>query len=171
MAYRTKAAVTNNPDTLLCPLCDPRGIGIYHACGLAVPVGRDEARLWNMLESEFPGGAWSVQDRIRGEREMWRGRVDACLYFPLQRWLVVQVDGMTHSKKCMSHKPQPFQLSKDADFNCIALAAQFSVLRLDTDLPDGVWRAALQAAYSPTKCFRCSAFRVTLYFGAKPLVP
>jgi len=139
-AYRTKAAVVRRPDTLMCPACHPDGCKIFRVCGLLRPVGKDEARLWRILDSLFPGDVWSVQDMVRG----WRGRVDACMYFPWKTWVAIQVDGITHGKRFMPGRGH--QLEVDAKFNDVAMTTGMSVVRLDTDHTDSAWGEALQRA-------------------------
>lgn len=138
--YRTKAALAGNPASLDCPQCDPRGIGVYKRCGITRTVGDAEVRLWGMLERR-PGLVWSLQD---GCVKNWKGRIDACVYFPLHRWLCIQVDGMTHNKKMIStRKHQP---AVDERFNNMALSQGFSVLRLHEDHTAESWEAALATA-------------------------
>lgn len=113
---------------------------MFKKCGRLRPVGVDEARLWNILDRIFPGDVWSVQDRLRG----WAGKVDACMYFPWETWLAIQVDGITHGRQCMRDKPN--QLQVDARFNSVAMAAGMSVVRLDTRHSDSAWEDALRRA-------------------------
>lgn len=141
VVYRTKAAVRKNPACLSCPLCDSAGIGVYKKCGRATPVGKLEPRLWRMLDHKS-GLAWSLHDRIEG----WKGGVDACVHLGTARRLCIQVDGMTHKKKCMSDKRN--QPAIDARFNSVATAAGYSVLRLEEDHSECSWQAALDEALS-----------------------
>lgn len=144
-AYRTKGAVTKNPATLVCPLCHPRGLGVIKKCGRAKTVSQDELRLWRLLQLKFDaaGVVWSMQDRIKG----WKGSIDVCLYFPLKRWLCIQVDGVTHwGKGCMSDRPEASQQRTDAAFDEVALRMGRSVLRLDLRHGGPRWAHALGRA-------------------------
>lgn len=128
-----------NPGCLQCPLCHAAGYKVYKKCGMARPVGKGEKRLWDMLDHK-QGLAWSLQDRIEG----WKGGVDACVHLGCARRLCIQVDGVTHKKKCMStRKNQP---CIDARFDQSALAADYNVLRVDEDHSQGSWLAALDQA-------------------------
>jgi len=106
---------------------------------MARTVGKGEGRLWAMLDSK-QGLTWSLQDRIEG----WKGCVDACVHLGCARRLCIQVDGVTHKKKCMStRKDQP---SIDLRFNAVAVGASYSVVRLDEDHSQASWQAALNEA-------------------------
>jgi hypothetical protein len=144
-ALRSKAAVKRNPDTLQCPLCNPNAIILTQERGRSVVVGQGEKRLWRLLdEGEW---IWSSHDRIKG----WRGAVDACVYFPLQQFLAIQVDGMTHNAKPMSDISREQQQMNDERFNSAAVKPQpegagMCVLRLDPQHSEAAWRHALHTA-------------------------
>ncbi len=143
VAYRTRAAVHRNPTTLECPVCNPGNTSITNRRGRARVVSPDEAKLWEMAFG--PGVEWSLQDRVPG----WMGAVDVCVYLPLQHWLCIQVDGITHRGKPMSDRRE--QLAKDDQFNATAISAGYSVLRLDARHHAGNWKSALQQALDHCK--------------------
>lgn len=136
--YRTRAAVASNPAALQCPVCNRDGTSITDRRGRARVVSPDEEWVWDELDER--GVVWSLQDRVSD----WAGAVDACVYFPLQQWLCIQVDGITHKGKPMSDRRD--QLGKDALFDTSAVAAGFSVLRLDTRHNARTWATALDQA-------------------------
>jgi hypothetical protein len=106
-------------------------------------MGRDEFRLFELLDTMFPNLVWSAQDHVSG----WRGgAVDVCVYFPLERWLTIQVDGPTHRDACMSDRPLERQQEIDDKFGAAAVAAGWSVMRLNTDHSNGAWVEALGRA-------------------------
>jgi hypothetical protein len=141
VAYRTLAAVRRRAANMRCPVCYPDAPYNTKKCGRARVVGKEEARLWEMLDRRSDL-AWSAQDRIKG----WRGRIDACVYFPLQRWLTIQVDGETHSTNPMKDRGVAEQLAKDARFGEEARQQGRCVLRLDARHSAAAWEAALQQA-------------------------
>ena len=142
-AYRTRAAVSRHPATLECPMCDRDRTSITNKRGRARVVSPDEEKLWEMGLGE--GVVWSLQDRVPN----WKGAVDVCVCFPLQQWLCIQVDGITHMRKPMSDRKD--QLLKDARFNEIAMEGGYSVLRLDAYHHVESWQAALNKALAHCK--------------------
>ena len=143
VAYRSKAAVRARPACLECPRCNPTSPFYTTRRGRAKVVGDDEFRLYALLDTKFPGLHWSMQDRV----PTWAGgAVDVCIYFPLQRWMSVQVDGMTHARACMSDRNAETQAAIDSKFVATAIREGYAVLRLDTDLSNSAWEAALQEA-------------------------
>ena len=141
VAYRSKAAVARRPGTLECPRCNPQAMFYRRKRGRCKPVGEDEFRLHELLDDKFPDLAWSIQDRIRG----WRGgAVDVSIFFPMQRWLAIQVDGPTHRRSLMSGRSD--QASIDARFCEAATRAGWSVLRLNTEHSNYEWEIALNTA-------------------------
>lgn len=149
VAYRTRAAVRRNPRTLGCPLCSLEDREhFWRMVGRSRLVGKGELRLWQILHIILPPRAWSVQDRIRG----WNGTIDACVYFPLQRWLCIQVDGITHSSRPMRGKPDSLitharfehaALHPDPDDSRPPPYRAYNVLRLPEKDSDAAWESAI----------------------------
>lgn len=144
-ALRSKAAVKRNAQTLECPICNTNAKILKSKRGRCVVVGEGEVRLWELLDKQ--GWTWSLHDRIRG----WLGVVDACVYFPLQQFLAIQVDGKTHNDKPMSDISKEKQAMTDRRFNSSAITptpprAGMCVLRLDPQHSQRAWELALHTA-------------------------
>jgi len=96
-----------------------------------------------LLDNMTPSVVWSIQDRAVRK---WNGRVDACIYFPLRCWLVIQVDGPTHKHKAIAGCSVHQQQLRDERLNQQVVPQGTSVLRLDNEHDDRAWGQALDAA-------------------------
>lgn len=146
--FRSKKAIWGNPKSALCARCLGLSATVAKA-GACKPVGVDEGRLWHLLDSAFPELAWSMQDAVSGCG--WMGKVDAGVYSPdFRRYMLVQVDGMTHSTRgMMGHSVEKQQL-RDTSFAGKATGMGHVVVRLSTRHDDAAWKAAL--AFAVTAC-------------------
>ena len=153
VAYRSRSAVDKRPGTLECPQCNRESRFYYRKRGMAKAFGKDEWRLLDMLDREFQDLVWSAQDHVAWKqgpqgvgRNVWPGAVDVCVYFPVHRYLAIQVDGLTHAERCMPGRPALVQGETDGTFVEMGTRAGWNVLRLNHKHSDNSWRVALQDA-------------------------
>jgi hypothetical protein len=72
------------------------------------------------------------------------------VYFPLGRRLAIQVDGVTHGRRCMSGRPAQAQGESDYSFVDTGIRSGWNVLRLDYMHSNESWRVALERALNAT---------------------